>query len=300
MRKYEESHPWLTFNLDLNRISHNTWINLGEIKSKCEHIARTPLDPGNARKMHILFLAKGVKGTTAIEGNTLSEQEVMDKIEGKLELPPSKEYLGREIDNIVSACNSISETLLQGSPPDISCDTLLEFNRLVLNGLEVEEGIIPGQIRGYSVGVAGARYRGAPAEDCEYLMERLCSWLNQDFNIAIEDDTIIYGVLKAIISHLYIAWIHPFGDGNGRTARLLEFQILLASGMPTPAAHLLSNYYNETRQEYYRQLEKTSRTGGNIIPFIEYAITGLLEGLKKQLELITRHVFDVSWENYIH
>lgn len=118
--------------------------------------------------------------------------------------------------------------------------------------------------------------------------------------MAIEDDAIIYGVLKAIISHLYIAWIHPFGDGNGRTARLLEFQILLASGMPTPAAHLLSNYYNETRQEYYRQLEKTSRTGGNIIPFIEYAITGLLEGLKKQLDLITRYVFDVSWENYIH
>jgi len=81
-------------------------------------------------------------------------------------------------------------------------------------------------------------------------------------------------------------WIHPFGDGNGRTARLVEFQILLQAGIPSPAAHLLSNHYKQTRTEYYRQLATASRSGGNILPFIEYAVGGFVDGLKEQLALI--------------
>jgi Fic family protein len=41
-----------------------------------------------------------------------------------------------------------------------------------------------------------------------------------------------YAILKAILAHLCLAWIHPFGDGNGRTARLVEFQILIFPGCP--------------------------------------------------------------------
>lgn len=67
-------------------------------------------------------------------------------------------------------------------------------------------------------------------------------------------------ILKAIAAHLYLAWIHPF-DGNGRTARLMELRLLLAAGVTTPATHLLSNHYNLTRGEYYRQLDAASRTG---------------------------------------
>jgi hypothetical protein len=53
--------------------------------------------------MHKLFLAKGALATTAIEGNTLSEQEVLGHIERRLKLPPSKEYLGQEIDHDTKA-----------------------------------------------------------------------------------------------------------------------------------------------------------------------------------------------------
>jgi Fic/DOC family len=41
-------------------------------------------------------------------------------------------------------------------------------------------------------------------------------------------------LVKAILAHLYIAWIHPFGDGNGRAARLMELRILLEAGVPMP------------------------------------------------------------------
>ena len=112
-------------------------------------------------------------------------------------------------------------------------------------------------------------------------------------------DDIAASILKAIIGHLYIEWIHPFGDGNGRTGRLIEFQILVNAGVPSPAAHLLSNHYNETRSEYYRQLERASQTG-DPIGFLSYALQGFVEGLSAQLELIRLHQWQVAWENYVH
>lgn len=141
-------------------------------------------------------------------------------------------------------------------------------------------------------------YRAAPAEDCKYLLERLCLWLNE-FEIP-EDNRIVFGIIKAIIAHIYFVWIHPFGDGNGRTARLIEFQILLEAGIPTSAAHLLSNFYNQTRTEYYRQLDKTSKTKGNISHFIKYAINGYVYELRDQLNIIRMQQWDSVWRNYVH
>ena len=90
------------------------------------------------------------------------------------------------------------------------------------------------------------------------------------------------------------------GNGNGRTARLIELQILLAAGVPKPAAQLLSNHYNHTRSEYYRQLDRASKSGGEIIPFIQYAAQGLVEGLREQLEVIRQQQWDVTWRSYVH
>lgn len=297
-RAYEKTHPWLTFQLDLNKASPNLWIALGEARSKCEHIAGVPLRPSTAEDLHMLYLAKGVAATTAIEGNTLSEEDVLNRIKGKLELPDSMEYLGQEVDNIVIACNKIADEQIKGEPLDLSIETIKEFNRMVLENLTLEDGLVPGVIRTYSVGVAG--YRGAPAEDCEFLLKQLCEWLNSKTFQAPDRLSIISGLMKAIIAHVYLAWTHPFGDGNGRTARLVEFQILLSSGIALPAAHLLSNHYNQTRQEYYRQLARTSDSGGDLLPFIEYATQGFLDGLGQQLTLIRNQQFDVAWRNYVH
>jgi len=297
MREYEKSHPWLTFSLNTTKFDYTLWMLLGEAQSKCEHIAGVPLKPNVADKLHRLFLAKGALGTIAIEGSTLSLEEVQKAIDGKLVLPASKEYLGIEISNIVEACNTIGERLMTQGVPVLSVELLQEYNKMVLKDLAQNENVIPGQIRKYQVTVA--RYRGVPPEDCEYVLNKLCDWLNKEF-IAPHGLEIAFGLLKAIITHLYIAWIHPFGDGNGRTARLVEFQLLLASGVPTPAAHLLSNFYNETRSEYYRQLEAASQTGGDVIPFIRYAVSGFIEEIRTQLKVIREQVWTVTWENYIH
>lgn len=298
MRTYSQTHPWITFQLDLGDVHYQLWLLLGEAQANCEAISGAPLLPEVASELHQIYLAKGVLATTAIEGNTLTEAEVRQQLQGKLKLPPSKQYLGQEINNIVTACNQIAETILSGQPNLFTLEDIKNFNRLALAKLPLDEGVISGEIRAYQVTVG--RYRGAPPEDCAYLLEKLVTWLNYEFKAPSDEHTIVFGVLKAIIAHLYLAWIHPFGDGNGRTARLLELQILLSSSVPSAAVQLLSNHYNQTRTEYYRQLDQTSNARGNVIPFIHYAVQGFVDGLKAQLEVIRAQQLDVHWINYVH
>ena len=297
MRTYNETHSWITFVLDLRQASYRLWLLLGEAQSKCEHVAGIPLLPSIAQRLYQIFLAKGALATTAIEGNTLTEDQVLKRLEGKLDLPPSKEYLGQEIDNIIEACNMIAERILGGHPTELCLEDIKDYNALVLKNLPLDDEVIPSQIREHNVVVG--QYKGAPPGDCEYLLSRLCEWLNNEFE-APAGYEIAFGILRAIVAHIYMAWIHPFGDGNGRTARLLEFQILLSVGIPATAAHLLSNHYNQTRSEYYRQLDRTHKSGGDIFPFIEYALQGFIDGLKEQIGTIKLQQLHVHWTNYIH
>jgi Fic family protein len=273
-------------------------MSLGEAQSKCEHIAGVPLMEETAESLHRIYLAKGLLGTTAIEGNTLSEKEVQDRIEGKHDLPPSKEYLGQEIDNVVNTCNLIGDKLFESGSRDLCIEDIKNYNKMILEKLPLEKEVIPGEIRTYPAGVG--RYRAAPAEDCEYLLEKLCEWLNTGFSAPKEANRMAFGILKAIVGHLYFTWIHPFGDGNGRTARMIEFQTLLISGIPSAAAHLLSNHYNETRKEYYIQLDESSKSPDGEFSFIKYAVRGFVDGLRDQLEVVKKQQLNVTWEKHIH
>jgi Fic family protein len=295
-RTFEGTHPWLTFGLDLTRFDHRMWMMLGEAASKCEHVAGVPLAPDVAEKMHQVYLAKGAAATTAIEGNTLSEKEAEAVISGALKLPPSQQYLANEINNIVEAFNEITTTISRDGAWKLDIDFLKRINRLVLKGLDVEPEVIPGEIRTHKVVVG--RYRCAPPEDCDYLLERMCSMLN-DFPIP-DDQKHSYSLIKASLAHLYFVWIHPFGDGNGRTARLLELYILLSSGLAQPTGHLLSNHYNKTRQKYYESLERAVESPAKVIEFIRYSVIGFLEGLREQIASIREQQWQVAWVNYVH
>jgi len=298
-REYEHSHPWLTFRVDLRPLGAEVWMQLGEARSKVEHLSLALLRPDTADAMNRMYLAKGAHATTAIEGNTLSENEVLDIIEGRHSAPQSQEYLVQEVENVLAACNRVKDYLIGGGATDITPEMIMRFNGEVVSDLELEPDITPGEYRTASVVVGN--YRGAPAADCEYLVGRLCDWLNgPDFDPPDEEWGAAFSLLKAIIAHLYLAWIHPFDDGNGRTARLIELQILLAAGMPMPAAHLLSNHYNITRAEYYRQLQQASRSGGDVLPFVRYGLQGFIDGIRQQLSLVWHQQYDDRWEQFVY
>ena len=295
-RQFQTDTPWLSFQADLSKALPSLWMTLGEISSKCEHIAGVPMDLKTADELHQLYLAKGVHATTAIEGNTLTEQQVLEVIDSQM-LAASLEYQHIEVENIIGVCNEITNDVRLNNNPPLSGDRIKEFNRRVLGGLELDQHVIPGEVRTYSVMVG--RYRGAPAEDCEHLIDRMCAWLNGKAFTAPKGQEIPFAVIRAVVAHLYIAWIHPYGDGNGRTARLVEFSILSASGVPSPAAHLLSNHYNLTRPMYYRELEAASKSGGDIKPFLTYASGGFLDGLREQSTVIRDYQWNLVWRHFI-
>jgi Fic family protein len=301
-RTYEASHPWLTFSANLKGVSYRSWLLLGEAASKSAHVRWSLLRPDVAHRLLQVYLVRGALATTAIEGNTLSEDEARRVVEGSLRLPPSKEYLAQEIRNVLAAFKEIRDQVFDhdGAPHadvPVTVDQIKRWNGLILADLEVGEDVTPGQIRSHSV-VVGA-YRGAPAEDCEYLLERLCAWLNSGSFPDEERLRAPLAIVKAVFAHLYLAWIHPFGDGNGRTARLLELQILLSAGFAMPTTQLLSNHYNATRSEYYRQLDIASRTG-DPRGFLHYAVEGFVDELHAQIDRIWSMQFADRWEQFVY
>ena len=300
MKSYLKSHPWITFKAtDINELGAKTWMLLGETRSKCEHLAGAPLRPDVAERLYNVYLAKGAQATTAIEGNTLTEEQVAGILAGTFKAPPSRTYQEREVRNVLDALQGIADRIRKGDPPAITKDLICDFNRQLLDGTGHEPDAVPGRIRSHEVLVA--TYRGAPAQDCEFLLDRLAEWLESD-TFSSDDPEIAFAlvVARAVYSHLYMAWLHPFGDGNGRTARLLEFLILARSGMaPLPAAHLLSNHYNLTRDQYYRELAKASRSH-QTVDFVTYAIQGFVDGLRGQIKEVRELQLEVAWINFVH
>ena len=306
-RAYEHSHPWISFTVDLRPAAPRVWSLLGQAVAGCRQVAGAALPPPQAAEMYRLYLSRGARATTAIEGNTLSEAQVRARLDGQLDLPLSQEYLGREVGNILEACERIRQQIHGGDAPRLSPDLVADYNRRVLAGLEehLDEGVVAGEIPRHRVAVAG--YQGAPRSDCLHLLARMCEWLEQEpagspFPHA-PDNRIAVGLLQAILAHLYLAWIHPFGDGNGRTARLVEFMLLARSGVPAPTAHLLSNHYNQTRAEYYRQLDRSSRANagrGDPLEFLCYALQGFMDGVREQCAYVGRVQLAIAWEHLVY
>ncbi len=122
--RHETSHSWISFRLSLEGATPRLWQLLGEAKSKCQHLAGVPLKPMVAENMHAIYLARGALATTAIEGNTLSEEEALKVVRGKSRLPRSQQYLAKEIENILAVINNIMDEVEKREDKEILPDEI--------------------------------------------------------------------------------------------------------------------------------------------------------------------------------
>jgi Fic family protein len=269
---------------------------LGQCYAYIRAITDTPIRPDYRKRLLRVSLRRGALATTAIEGNTLSEKD-LDQIEAGQELAPGRQYLQTEVQNVITALNTLHRELVQERKPEpISVRLIKRFHEMVSKELGDGYGD-PGHFRRKNVTVGN--YRPPSFEQVEELVKKFCDWISTEFH---------YGggwnfdeaLLQAVVSHIYVVWIHPFADGNGRTARLLEFYLLLRAGFPDIASHLLSNHYNNTRDDYYRYLQ-TATENGDLTGFIQYALEGLRDGLEYDvLKVIHDDQIDMTWKNYVH
>jgi Fic family protein len=277
-------------------ISPDSCFMLGECHAIVHALKDIPLKPEYRKKLLSVSLIKGAQATTAIEGNTLSEEEI-EKIQEGWKLPPSKEYLQIEVNNILSAFNVLLfEVVKEHKEHYITPDLIKHFHLLIGKDLGEYFDAIPGHFR------TDRRFVGPYlAPEHQYVPElitELCEWVKNEFHYQA-GQSFSEAVIEAIVTHVYIEWIHPFGDGNGRTGRLIEFYILLRSGLPSIVSHILSNFYNQTRSEYYKQLDY-ARKKRDLTNFVQYAIRGFRDGLKENLNIIQHSQFSIFWEHYIY
>jgi Fic family protein len=270
---------------------------LGQCVAYTKAISNTPIMPQFYDELMRLALRKGAQATTAIEGNTLSDEEIAKLQEGQ-KLPPSKEYQEIEVRNILDAFNELLvETVYDNKEQLITPELLLRFHRLVGQNLGEHFNAIPGRFRNNDV-VVGT-YRCPDHRDVLPLIEKYCQWLRSEFKYEEGKQMFSDIIIQSIVAHVYLEWIHPFGDGNGRTGRLIEFYILSRGGNPDITLHILSNHYNNTRPEYYRQLEKASKSR-SLTEFIEYALTGFRDGLQQTLEKIQASQLLNAWQKFVY
>ena len=281
------------FTVDLNALPHQFWYMLGQTQSKVVHIDDVPLLPAVARELNAVYLVKGAFSTTAIEGNTLTEDEVMRIYRKELTLPPSRRYQEIEVRNMLDYMNERATGPLRG---DLNESEIFEMNERIMRDLDTESHVLPGAYRTETVGVG--RYRCPPPEDVGKYMHSFVKWYNDFPKSSSHVDEISFAIVKAIVTHVYFVLIHPFGDGNGRTARLLEWRTLDQAKIPQPAAHLLSNHYNLTRSRYYEMLDRAS-IGGDVNVFLCYAIEGLRDQLATQLVRINKEYADLVYRDIV-
>ncbi len=116
IRPYHDTHVWISFVFNVKSLPADLVAQLGGVAARCRVLESVLLPPQLSEELHTIYLAKGVHATTAIEGNALTEKEVQNRVGSgrRAKLATSKEYAVKEVDNILDACNLITENLVKG------------------------------------------------------------------------------------------------------------------------------------------------------------------------------------------
>ena len=278
-------------------ISPRTRFQLGQCDALISAIRSTPVHPDDQRRLLDAALARGAAATTAIEGGRLDETEVGALMAGRgnARASPARDPRVTEVMNVVAAARTLLDEAAAGTASPVDPGQLLRIHGMIGADLGDRLDAEPGSFR---TGTARGRYTAPSAGDVPGLVDGVFEWLGREFPRSGPDGEFGQVVIRALVTHVYVLWIRPFGDGNGRAARLMETHILAAGGAPAAASQLLTGFYHDTRSEYFRQLEQSSRDR-SLTSFIAYAVEGLRDGLARLHDAVAEASFRTAWRNFV-
>lgn len=222
------------------------------------------LEMSDTLRLRKINRMKTIHGSLAIEGNSLSEEQVTALIEGKTVVAPVKEV--QEVRNAIKAY----EQFMDFEP--YNRKSLLKAHSIMTLGL-VDN---PGHFRTGGVCVAGKEgiaHIAPPADRVPFLIDDLFEWLKN-----AEDHILI----KSCVFHYEFEFIHPFEDGNGRMGRFWQSRIL-AEWSETFAQLPIENMIWEHQSEYYKAIQVSTENNDSGI-FTEFMLAVILESLKKHIK----------------
>ena len=211
--------------------------------------------------------------SNGIEGNTLTLQET------RIVLSDGITVGGKSLREHFETLNhheaiEILEGMVQKKGL-LAASQIFDIHRVVLKNIELEFG---GRYRNAGVRIVGANFTPPNALKVDDLMNELLEWVNEKNNIPV--------LIKAMMFHHRMVWIHPFFDGNGRTVRLMFNLLLMRAGYP-PAIIL-----QQDRKKYYDALNKANQ--GNY----EKLLLLILQAVERSLDIYLSHL-DNDNESYL-
>ncbi len=217
-----------------------------------------PLPPLKLRRENRI---KTIHGSCAIEGNTLSFEQVSAIFDNKPVIGPKRDIV--EVENAIRAYNRIHEY-----------EPLSEASILAAH-LDMMQGLLPdaGQWRQGSVGVVKGNeviHMAPPPKRVPKLMQDLFDWLRADKKL----DPLV----ESAIFHYEFEFIHPFSDGNGRIGRLWQ-HLLLVNDHSIFAYMPMESVIHDRQQEYYAALQTSTKTG-SIESFIQFSLETIRDAIK--------------------
>ena len=220
----------------------------------------------NVNKRKNLFLRKiskikSVNSSCAIEANTLTEDEIISVINGKMVLASQN-----EIDEVLNAYNAYDNINIYDP---YSVESFLKAHSILTTNLIDESG----KFRSSDVGVIDGTkvvHLGARPEFVPKLVEELFTWAKtSDLN----------PLIKSSVIHFEIEFIHPFNDGNGRIGRLWQSLILYKYNKIFEYLPVETLVF-ENQEQYYDALSKSERDASSTV-FIEYMLNMILKTIEK-------------------
>ena len=236
------------------------------------------LPPGYRKELITKVTAETVHASTAIEGNTLTEKQVQEVLEGK-EIHAQDQDI-KEIINYNSALDYIEKFVNDKKELAITEKLIKEINSIILKNIRDD---ISGSYRVGQVRVGD--YIPPEHFKISSLMSEFVQWIKNP------QPSFLSPILYTGIAHYQFVAIHPFTDGNGRTTRILTTLMLALNGYDMISFFALESYYNRNRKAYYEALNSADkhRTHGepDLTRWLEYYVEGMLieaERAKSRIE----------------
>lgn len=225
-------------------------------------------------------------GSARIEGNHTT---LADFVESRLEAQPAtiSDQL-REMANIEEAMAYIEEHFEPGQ--DVSEQFVRELHAIAVASLKREGDATPGAYRRGAVQIAQSDHQPPDALTVPQYMGELAAFINRA-------DAPKYDLIKVALAHHRFAWIHPFGNGNGRVVRLLTYALLIKYGFNVKTGGRVLNptaVFCNDRDRYYAMLSHadTGALEGRETWCI-YVLEGMLDELRKVDQLTdARYLID--------
>ncbi|MBI5749501.1 MAG: Fic family protein [Nitrospinae bacterium] len=212
--------------------------------------------------------------STHIEGTALSLEQAQNIIEGK-KLKGINRDDEKELLNYKKVMDFISKYLGKDDP--ITEGIIRELHKVTVKGVRGDKAD-PGNYRKIQNYVVNSLTREviyippAPLE-VPHLMREFVDWINKTGDLS--------PVLIAGIAQFQFVHIHPFIDGNGRTARLLSMLIFYKTGYDFKRLFTISEYYDKDSPGYYKAIQSVRNNTMDMTAWLEYFVTGLRLQMKE-------------------